>query len=513
LSSFVDDPVACANLSCGAARPKIGWGTLLHPGDTLDRHYTVLKALAVGGAGLTYLAQEMDANGEAHGPKLAIKVLYQQRDQGSFLRRLNNEAQILQDLAHDNIVECRGFVQRTGHPPYLVTLFEHGGSLGDHLERHGPLPPRAAAGIMRQILLALDTAHQRAIVHRDLKPENVLLRARVRRDEIPDVRVADFGIAKVHSMGDRLTRQGSFIGTPEFAAPEQFEGRTPSPATDVFAAGALLYALVTNEAPVAFSDRMDIETCLDELEAQTPPVVPEEIGNAAERALLQRILEGMMQAHPDRRWTVQQVLVALNGLEAGKPKLTLRTLDVTSTPEDGPRTWQGEPSPESDDAPEPPQRRDWLGAIVGVAGPLLAVLIGVPLLVAGLAAVAAAAGWFSGPQDPSPAQEMPAVVVSVPASAPKVRDLSAPKTEADREEKERLTRLLTETAIPMRDACGLTAALQAEVRISARGRVRSVDVQSNQPIEQKRCVARHLRALRPARTTGDDVSMQISVQF
>ncbi|MFK7928498.1 MAG: serine/threonine protein kinase [Myxococcota bacterium] len=513
LSSFVDDPVACGNLSCGASRPKIGWGTLLHPGDALDRHYKVLKALAVGGAGLTYLAQAMDADGEPHGPKLAIKVLYQQRDQGSFLRRLNNEAQILQDLAHDNIVECRGFVQRTGHPPYLVTLFEHGGSLGAHLERHGPLPPQAAAGIMRQILLALDTAHQRAIVHRDLKPENVLLRARVPREQIPEVRVADFGIAKVHSMGDRLTRQGSFIGTPEFAAPEQFEGRSPSPATDVFAAGALLYALVTNEAPVAFTDRMDIEKCLDELEAQTPPIVPEEFGSAAERALLQRILEGMMQTHPDRRWTVQQVLVALDGLEAGKPKQTLRTIEVTSTPDDGPRTWQGDAPPATNDAPRPAQKRDWLGAIVGVAGPVLAVLIGVPLVAIGLLIVAAATGWFSGPQDPSTAQVMPAVVVSVPSSAPKVRDLSAPKTDADREERDRLTNLLTQAAIPMRDACGLTTPLMAEVRISARGRVRSVDVQSDQPVDQKRCVARHLRALRPARTTGDDVSMRISVQF
>ena len=516
LTSFHDDPAECGNLSCGAARPAVGWGTLLHPGDVLDRHYEVLKALAVGGAGLTYLARELGPDGEPHGPKLAIKVLYQQRDQGSFLRRLNNEAQILQDLAHENIVECRGFVQRTGHPPYLVTLFEHGGSLGAHLEHHGALSPRVAAGIMRQILLALDTAHQRAIVHRDLKPENVLLRERTGREVIPDVRVADFGIAKVHALGDRLTRQGSFIGTPEFAAPEQFEALTPSPATDVFAAGALLYALVTNEAVVAFTNRMDAEQCLTELEAATPPQVPEFVGSAAERTLLQRILDGMMQTHPDRRWTVQQVLVALNGLEDGRPKQVLKTLEVTNTPDDGPKTWTGHidggtpPPPRTDSTGS---KSDVVGTVVGVGGPLVALVIGVPLLGVFLLAVAWGTGWLSGPPSAEQADVLPAVVIPIPATAPPVRDLSNPQTDADRAERDRITQVLTGAAAPMRDACGLTEALVADVRISAKGRVRSVDVRSDQPLEQKRCVARRLRALRPARTTPDDVTMRISVSF
>ena len=78
----------------------------------LDRHYVIERALAVGGAGLTYLAREVGPAGEPAGPKLAIKVLYQQRDKGDFLRRLANEAQILQELAHSHIVECRGFVHR-----------------------------------------------------------------------------------------------------------------------------------------------------------------------------------------------------------------------------------------------------------------------------------------------------------------------------------------------------------------------------------------------------------------
>src|SRR5690606_3767645 len=155
--------------------------------------------------------------------------------------------------------ELRGFVHRAGHEPYLVTRFEEGGSLADHIERVGPLSPRVAAGILRQVLLGLDVAHQRGVVHRDLKPDNVLLAQHVPADTIPHVRITDFGIAKISSghLGDRLTRTGAFVGTPEFAAPEQFEGQNPSAATDVFAAGGLFVYLLTGQAPFTFSHRAD----------------------------------------------------------------------------------------------------------------------------------------------------------------------------------------------------------------------------------------------------------------
>jgi len=217
------DPAACPNLSCQLEAPEDGWGKVLDRGDLIDRHYVVGKVLAVGGAGLTYLAREVDSKGVPQPPELAVKVLYSARASGAYLRRLANEAQILQELAHDNIVQCHGFVHRVGHDPYLVTLFEHGGSLGQHVQRVGPLSVRAASGILRQVLLALDTAHQRGVVHRDLKPDNVLLSQQVDADVIPHVRVADFGIAKVvGGLASHITQRGSFVGTPEYAAPEQF---------------------------------------------------------------------------------------------------------------------------------------------------------------------------------------------------------------------------------------------------------------------------------------------------
>ncbi len=295
---------------------------VLESGDVLDRHYKILKALAVGGAGITYLAREVDANGEPQPPDLAIKLLYTQRASGAFLRRLSNEAQILQDLAHDHIVQSRGFVHRSGHEPYLVTLFEHGGSLGEHIERVGALTPRVAAGIVRQILLALDVAHQRGVIHRDLKPDNVLLQEKLPADEIPHVRLTDFGIAKVTGGGGatKLTRMGAFVGTPEYAAPEQFEGLQPTSATDVFAAGGVLWYCVTGHPPVDFTHRTDIEESYEELLAQLPPRVAGAAvrGEAKELALLQAVIDGAMHPKPEDRWSIHQILARLGELE-GRP--------------------------------------------------------------------------------------------------------------------------------------------------------------------------------------------------
>jgi serine/threonine-protein kinase len=274
LTTFGSDADRCPNLGCRSARPASGWGELLEDGAVIDRTYRVHRRLAIGGAGVTYLGREV-GEGEAEvGPLLALKVLYQQRDQGPYLRRLATEAQILQGLNHPQIVECRGFVQRAGHSPYLVTRFEAGGSLLDHIRRVGILPPRAAAGVAMQVCDALAVSHRQGVIHRDLQPENVLLEAEVPRTTVPNIRVADFGIAKVFGgVGDRLTRVGAFIGTPQYAAPEQFDGMAPEPATDVYAVGALLYFCLTARPVADFMSELDIEDQREHLVRHLPPVV------------------------------------------------------------------------------------------------------------------------------------------------------------------------------------------------------------------------------------------------
>ncbi len=303
LTTFATDAERCPNLGCRAGRAAGGWGELLDGGEVIDRTYRIHERLAIGGAGVTYLAGELaQAGGDEVGPRVAIKVLYQQRDQGTFLRRLSTEAQILQALNHPNIVECRGFVHRAGHSPYLVTRYEEGGSLLDHIRRVGTLPIHVVAGIGRQICWALDVAHRQGVVHRDLKPENVLLVRAVALEVVPEVRVADFGIAKVYgSMGDRLTRVGAFVGTPQYAAPEQFEGLAPEPATDVYALGALLYFCLTARPIADFMAELEPDSQREHLVRHLPPKLGAGIGPEDQRRWMQDTLALAMAVDPGDR--------------------------------------------------------------------------------------------------------------------------------------------------------------------------------------------------------------------
>jgi len=315
LNAFSQDEDTCPNLACDASRPATGWGQLLTRGEIFDRYYAISKRIAIAGSGICYRAFEIDAEGEPHGEPLAIKVLYASRDSGPYLRRLSAEAQILQDLAHPHIVECRGFVHRSGRPPYLITRFEEGGSLQDHIRHVGALPIGVAAAITHQILQGLQVAHQRGIVHRDLKPQNVLIRAPVQRTEVPHTLLADFGIAKVSgSLTEGLTQVGSFVGTPEFAAPEQFRGDAPSLETDLFAVGALLYFMITAEPPVAYAYRRDPAHCLETLLDALPMRLPSHIGTRADRSRVEDLLDTLMNPAREARWAIPAILKILEGL-------------------------------------------------------------------------------------------------------------------------------------------------------------------------------------------------------
>lgn len=308
LTTFEADAAWCVNPSCTNERPAEGWGLILGPGDEFDRNYRVIRHLAIGGGGITYVAREIGADGRDTGPLLAIKVLYAGRDQGSFLKRLANEARILQELNHPHIVECEGFVQRAGRPPYLLTRFEEGGNLFEHVARCGPLPLGVVVQIGRQICQALELAHSRGVVHRDMKPENILLAAVVPRGLAPHVRVADFGIAKVQNqLGGTLTRAGAFVGTPAFAAPEQLRGQAPTPAADIFGLAGVLYFCATGAALVYVPEYLSWEDRADALEAALPPMLPASLGGAPELAGLERALQAAMTVDPGRRCSAAQL--------------------------------------------------------------------------------------------------------------------------------------------------------------------------------------------------------------
>lgn len=174
----------------------------------------------------------------------AVKVLESSLTNRPSIRvRFENEARTMAKLHHRNIVTVHDVAYEGGRA-YMVMELVEGGSLVDWVERFGPMPPRMAIDVTREVLAALQVAHENQVIHRDIKPHNILISS----DGTP--KVTDFGIARVMTADLSLTRTGATMGTLTYMAPEQrnsakqVDGRA-----DVFSTGATLYALVTGREP------------------------------------------------------------------------------------------------------------------------------------------------------------------------------------------------------------------------------------------------------------------------
>jgi serine/threonine protein kinase len=221
-------------------------------GRRLDGRYEVLGRLGEGGAGVVYRGRQV------HLDRLvAIKVLHE--DTAARLewrRRFEREARALSALAHPNIVPVTDSGVDRG-VPFLVMELLQGKTLKD-LIKEGPLSLGRALDIARQTLRGLGFAHVKGIVHRDLKPANVFLQALP--DQADHVRLLDFGMVKFlegsssRTMAD-LTRAGATLGTPAYMSPEQVKGAPADARADVYAAGALLFELLTGRRPFVADSR------------------------------------------------------------------------------------------------------------------------------------------------------------------------------------------------------------------------------------------------------------------
>jgi serine/threonine-protein kinase len=216
-------------------------------GRVLDGRYEILERLGEGGVGFVYRAKHAQL-----GRLVAIKVLQEHTAAlPEWRRRFEREAKALSALAHPNIVTVTDSGIDHGLP-YLVMELLQGKTLAD-LIKEGPLPPPRALDIERQVLRGLAFAHGKGIVHRDLKPANVFLQALP--DQADHVRLLDFGMAKFlegsgsKSLVENLTRVGTVFGTPSYMSPEQGRAEPIDARTDVYAAGIVLFELLTGHPP------------------------------------------------------------------------------------------------------------------------------------------------------------------------------------------------------------------------------------------------------------------------
>ena len=298
----------------------------LSTGTRLGR-YEILSPIGKGGMGEVYKANDTRLD-----RTVAIKVLPEHLAESPERKaRFEREAKAISQLNHPHICILHDFGEQDG-TDYLVMEYIEGETLAERLSR-GPLPLDEALEYGIQIADGLDTAHRAGIVHRDLKPGNAMLTK-------SGVKLLDFGLAKVLEMEAEpgtsdaptqqrdLTKEQAVIGTLQYMAPEQLEGKTADARTDLFAFGALLYEMLTGKK--AFSGESQASLIGAILKDDPPPLA--EL-HPMSPPLLERIVHRCLAKDPHDRWqTARDLMLELKWIAGGDAQMGVAPPAVTRRP-------------------------------------------------------------------------------------------------------------------------------------------------------------------------------------
>ena len=255
--------------------------------------YELLEEIARGGMGVVYKARQTSLN-----RIVAVKmILAGQLASAADIRRFHAEAEAAANLQHPNIVAIHEVGEHEGRHYFSMDYVE-GQNLAA-LASERSLPPAKAAELVKSIAEAIQYAHQRGILHRDLKPQNVLI------DEHDRPRVTDFGLAKRTGADSSLTQTGAVMGSPSYMPPEQATGRHDQvgPHSDVYSLGAILYQLLTGQAP--FVGETPLATLHKVVEDD--PVPPSKL-NPLSPPDLETICLKCLEKRPERRYHTARAL-------------------------------------------------------------------------------------------------------------------------------------------------------------------------------------------------------------
>ncbi len=205
----------------------------------LNGRYELHRRIARGGMADVFLAKD-----QLLDRPVAVKVLFPQyAAEPTFVARFRREAQAAANLNHPNIVAVYDWGEHQG-TYFIVMEYVEGRTLADIIAAEGPLHPERAADIASEVAVALSFAHRNGTVHRDVKPGNIMI------TQAGQIKVADFGIARAFGgSDDELTQTGSVMGTATYFSPEQAQGRTVDPRSDLYSLGVVLFEMVVGEPP------------------------------------------------------------------------------------------------------------------------------------------------------------------------------------------------------------------------------------------------------------------------
>ena len=258
----------------------------------------MLERIGSGGMGAVY---------KAHQPSMdryvAVKILHSKfTKRKDLVSRFRREARAMSHLTHPNTAKVFLYGQLEDEACYIVMEYLEGRNLGQIVRHEGPLKPERAIAVLIQACGALEEAHNKGIIHRDLKPENIFLCSQGGLEDF--AKVLDFGLAKVTEREMQpgsliLTQEGMVFGTPEFMSPEQAQGKTLDPRSDVYSLAVILYELLTGKLP--FDARTPMEYIGLHVQAEPIPLAE----RAPDRSFppgLQDVLDRALAKKPEERF-------------------------------------------------------------------------------------------------------------------------------------------------------------------------------------------------------------------
>lgn len=275
--------------------PEVTPGAAQNIAEVLASRYEVLDALGEGGMGMVYRVRDRETT-----EILALKLLRPEiaRDP-AMMERFKNEIRLAHRITHKNVCRIYDF-NRVDDLAYFTMEYVDGESLRAYLKRAGKLTPERTIDLARQIAAGLSEAHAQGVVHRDLKPDNVMLG----RDGL--VKLLDFGIAR--ALGSDTATVRTIMGTPEYMAPEQSQGKAVDQRVDLYALGLILYECLTGRR--AFSGATPVEIALKQLKEK--PLPPRKFLPSTP-APLEAVVMRCLEKDPARRYAsateIQRALV------------------------------------------------------------------------------------------------------------------------------------------------------------------------------------------------------------